>query len=203
MDSNSRPIAVFYAGTNGSGKSTLREINPIEGIKIIDPDMIARRINPENPRSVDIQAGREATNLFREVLKNKVNFSLETTLSGKSAVNKIKLAKEAGFEVHLFYIGLDKVEKNIERVNERVKAGGHYISEEDIRRRYTDSMSNLAKAIEFSDCGTLFSNIKRHEAIYSFKNHKIALMKNEPEEWAKKAVEIQKNYELITMKSCF
>ncbi|MDO5692711.1 MAG: hypothetical protein Q4G70_09560 [Pseudomonadota bacterium] len=48
-----KPLAVFYAGTNGSGKSTLRDSNPFPGLKVIDPDAIARGINPGNPHSVE------------------------------------------------------------------------------------------------------------------------------------------------------
>ncbi|MEQ6375599.1 hypothetical protein RZN25_01955 [Bacillaceae bacterium S4-13-56] len=46
-----RPIFYIFAGNNGSGKSTLRSliIDKI-GVDInIDPDAIARRIDPENP----------------------------------------------------------------------------------------------------------------------------------------------------------
>lgn len=49
---------IVYAGANGAGKSTLREggSDPVD--IAIDPDRIARRINPDAPRSVDLEAGK-------------------------------------------------------------------------------------------------------------------------------------------------
>lgn len=47
------PMYSVFAGNNGSGKSTIRNliIDKI-GVEInIDPDAIARRIDPENPES--------------------------------------------------------------------------------------------------------------------------------------------------------
>lgn len=56
-----KPMMYVFAGNNGSGKSTLRNllIDKI-GIDInIDPDSIARRIDPENPESKRLAAGKE------------------------------------------------------------------------------------------------------------------------------------------------
>lgn len=54
-------IFFVFAGNNGSGKSTIRNliIDKI-GIDInIDPDAIARRIDPENPEKNRVSAGKE------------------------------------------------------------------------------------------------------------------------------------------------
>ena len=46
-----------FAGTNGAGKSTISfQLRYYVGT-IIDPDQIAKRINPEDPRSADLSAG--------------------------------------------------------------------------------------------------------------------------------------------------
>ena len=59
---------IVYAGTNGAGKSTLRAggADPVE--VEIDPDRIARQINPGDPRSVDFAAGKEAVRQFDRAL---------------------------------------------------------------------------------------------------------------------------------------
>lgn len=51
---------IMFAGPNGSGKSTVRDtiINPVE--VVIDPDRIARELNPGDPKSAEGMAGREA-----------------------------------------------------------------------------------------------------------------------------------------------
>lgn len=125
--------AIFYCGTNGSGKSTLRSFNQDAVQIVIDSDHIAMQINPQNPRLADIDAGRKAIGLFRFAIKQHIDFSMESTLSGNSIIQRMKTAKENGFYVHLNYIGFDKVYINLERVKVRLKTGGHFIDEQTIR----------------------------------------------------------------------
>lgn len=90
-------LAIFYCGTNGAGKTTLRSFNKDTVQVVIDSDHIAMEINPKNPRLADLEAGRKAVELFKFALKNQISFSMESTLSGKSILNRMKQAKEVAF----------------------------------------------------------------------------------------------------------
>ncbi|BCG56781.1 hypothetical protein [Paenibacillus sp. URB8-2] len=59
---------------------------------IIDPDQIAKTLNPENPRSADLSAGREAVKKIRDFIESKENFAIETTLSGSFVLRHMKTA---------------------------------------------------------------------------------------------------------------
>ncbi|WP_336765604.1 zeta toxin family protein [Paenibacillus sp. USHLN196] len=97
----SKPVMTVFAGTNGAGKSTLtRNFNDQFG-EVIDPDAIAKTINPRHPESVSPSAGREAIKRVRECIQNGKSFSIETTLAGKNAIRQMEQAKEAGFEINL------------------------------------------------------------------------------------------------------
>ena len=110
------PIALFYGGTNGSSKSTLREIDSGSKLsKHIDPDAIARIMNPQDPRAVDVAAGREAIRQSKQALAAKTSFTMETTLTGNGILRRMEEAKAAGFEVHLRYLGLSNADVNVER----------------------------------------------------------------------------------------
>ena len=100
---------------------------------VIDSDHIAMQINPQNPRLADIDAGRKAIGLFRFAIKQHIDFSMESTLSGNSIIQRMKTAKENGFYVHLNYIGVNSVEINLARVKARVKSGGHFIAEDVVK----------------------------------------------------------------------
>ncbi|PRJ62283.1 hypothetical protein BV104_01586, partial [Haemophilus influenzae] len=118
---------------NGSGKSTLRSFNQDAVQIVIDSDHIAMQINPQNPRLADIDAGRKAIGLFRFAIKLHIDFSMESTLSGNSIIQRIKNAKENGFYVHLNYIGINRIEINLARIKARVKSGGHFIAEDIVK----------------------------------------------------------------------
>lgn len=151
-------LAIFYCGTNGAGKTTLRGFNKDTVQIVIDSDHIAMQINPENPRLVDSQAGRKAIELFKFAIKQQISFSMESTLSGNSILQRIKTAKENGFFIRLNYIGVNSVSINIDRVKARVASGGHFIDEETIRNRYDISLQNLTKILPLCDEVFIYDN---------------------------------------------
>jgi predicted ABC-type ATPase len=155
-----KPLALFYAGCNGAGKSSLRSVDTDlpTNLLVIDPDAIAREICPANPRSVDLQAGRQAIQRLKLAMSRQQPFSLETTLTGASVLSRIRAAKDAGYYVELRYVGLACVDLNIERVAHRVAKGGHAIELESIKRRYEASLSNLPTALQWVNNATVWDN---------------------------------------------
>ena len=149
---------IVYAGANGGGKSSLRAggADPVE-IEI-DPDRIARQINPADPRSVDFAAGREALRQFDQAIAAGRSFSLETTLTGRTVLSRIQAAKDAGYDVILRYVAVLDAETNLRRVAARAARGGHWIEPETVRRRVASSLENLAPAIGIADRTFLLDN---------------------------------------------
>ncbi|MDO9948291.1 zeta toxin family protein [Glaesserella parasuis] len=154
---HNKSLAIFYCGTNGAGKSTLRSFNRDSVQIVIDSDHIAMQINPDNPRLADIEAGRKAIELFKFAIRHNISFSMESTLSGKSILQRMEVAKK-NFYTRLNYVGVDDPKINIARVKARVKAGGHFIDEETIKRRYQISRENLIQAILLNDETFIYDN---------------------------------------------
>ncbi|SFS99618.1 zeta toxin family protein [Paenibacillus sp. 453mf] len=183
----SKPVMTVFAGTNGAGKSTLtRNFNDQLG-EVIDPDAIAKTINPRHPESVSPSAGREAIKRVRECIQNGKSFSIETTLAGKNAIRQMEQAKKAGFEINLYYVGLKNVEYHIERVEMRVKNGGHHIPEEDIRRRYDRSIGNLPEALKLSDRSFIFDNTSKFRLVMEVEKGKVQTISKDIPQWVKGA----------------
>ncbi|MDR6726100.1 putative ABC-type ATPase [Paenibacillus amylolyticus] len=185
----SKPTMTVFAGTNGAGKSSMTRnyFNNNLG-EIIDPDAIAKTINPSHPESVSPSAGREAIKRVRECIQNGKSFSIETTLAGKNAIRQMEQAKKAGFEINLYYVGLKNVEYHIERVEMRVMSGGHHIPEEDIRRRYDRSIGNLPEAIKLSDRTFIFDNtLKIPRLVMEIEKGKVQTMSKDIPRWVKGA----------------
>lgn len=166
------PEIYVIAGANGSGKSTISKslIKQID-IPIIDPDAIAREIDPVNPAQAAMLAGRKAIECAQIYINKPVSFGVETTLSGRSYLKLMKSLQEAGWVVNLIYIGIDNPETNIRRVRERVERGGHNVPIDDIRRRYDRSMDNLAKAIVIADSVIIYDNSERQFSLIETIEH--------------------------------
>ena len=74
----------ILAGANGSGKSTISKVLlPGEGIVYINPDDIAREINPADPVAARIEAGCEAIRRIDALLDRGDSFAVESTLSAQ------------------------------------------------------------------------------------------------------------------------
>jgi predicted ABC-type ATPase len=151
------PILTIIAGANGSGKSTLTKL--IAGdILLIDPDAIAKEIDPVNPVSAAIAAARQALILCEQYVKTEQSFTIETTLSGNTYLNLMREVRQCGWKVELIYIGIDNPNINVLRVSDRVTLGGHDVPRSDILRRYERSLNNLIKAAKIVDRLTLYDN---------------------------------------------
>lgn len=80
---------------------------------------------------------------IHRLVEQKQSFAFETTLSGKSYRQMIPVWTQAGYRVTLLFLWLPSADLAVERVANRVKHGGHNISEPDIRRRFTRGVENL------------------------------------------------------------
>lgn len=149
---------IVYAGANGAGKSSLRG-GGVDQVDVeIDPDRIARQINPLDPRSVDFAAGKEALRLFDHALAEGLSLSLETTLTGRTVLGRMQAARDAGYQVALRYVAVEGATVNIDRVQARAAQGGHWIEPETVRRRVAGSLENLPAAIAIAHRSVLLDN---------------------------------------------
>ncbi len=150
-----RPTLHVVAGPNGSGKSTLTRSGRFGSARIVDPDAIARRIAPDAPEGA---AGREAIRERRAAIANGETLVVETTLSGHGALRLMDEARAAGYRIELHYVSAGSVEQTLDRISNRVALGGHNVPEDDVRRRFDRSRTNLPAAIARADESRLYDN---------------------------------------------
>jgi predicted ABC-type ATPase len=134
------------AGPNGSGKTTFAEQflpNYADCFEFINADMIAKGLSPFLPSKVAIKAGKILLDQIDDCARRKANFAFETTLSGKAYVNLLQKMKRRGYELHMFFLWLPKVQLSLARIADRVRKGGHDIPERDVRRRFARGLKNL------------------------------------------------------------
>lgn len=118
------------------------------GADYYNPDEAAREIRRANPalgqREANGLAWGKGRDLLRRAIDERKDFVLESTLGAHTIPAMLAEAADAGAAVHIWFVGLDRVERHLARVRARVRAGGHDIPEADIRRRYETSRENLA-----------------------------------------------------------
>ncbi len=137
---------LVIAGPNGAGKTTLapRLLRDTFGLmEYVNADPIALGLSAFRPETVAFQAGRVMLTRLHELVEKRVSFAFESTLATRSHVPWIRSACERGYEFHLFFLWLTSPDLAVERVEERVRLGGHDVPDEVVRRRYERGARNF------------------------------------------------------------
>ncbi len=138
---NNDKILYIIAGANGSGKSTLAKVLLKEkNLEFLNADEIAKEICPNAINSVPVSAGKEYFKRLNLFLKLNKSFAVESTLSGNNIARIIEKARKQDYKIILLYSFLQNSTACIERVEKRVRNGGHNVPREDIVRRYYKSI---------------------------------------------------------------
>ena len=145
------PDLVIIGGPNGAGKSTIFpainlvsrqpgsfEPELIENNNFINADNIAKEYNID-----DIAAARKTLKKVDELIQAHKNIAIESTLSGKWLLGAIKKARSENYRIYIFYIIIESPELSMLRVTQRALLGKHYISMNNILKRYNRSLINF------------------------------------------------------------
>lgn len=135
---------IVVAGPNGSGKTSFADsfLTKLD-ISFLNPDLIASGLGPSSFEASSFQAGRILlTDIKRRIHKGE-SFAFESTLSGLTYLNLLGNAKIAGYQISIYFVCLDSITRNIERIEKRVSQGGHNIPTAIVRRRHLKCFSNF------------------------------------------------------------
>lgn len=147
------PAVVFVlAGVNGSGKSSIGGAAlRARGVEHYDPDRFARELRQTDPgltvEAANALAWARGRRGLEEALRRGSTFAFETTLGARTIPDLLLAGASAGARVHVWFVGLAAPELHLQRVRDRVLAGGHDIPEERIRARFDSSRANLVRIL--------------------------------------------------------
>jgi predicted ABC-type ATPase len=152
----------IISGANGSGKTTAaKQILPyfLKVYEYVNADEIAVGLSPFKPESVAIQAGKLMLKRLDYLLRHKIDFAFETTLSGLNYLRFLRKCQSENYKINLIYFWLYSPELAIARVRQRVASGGHNIPEDTIIRRYHRGRKNLIESyIPLCDTWIIYNN---------------------------------------------
>ena len=156
------PKIYAIAGPNGAGKTTFaRRFLPesVKCMEFVNADLIAGGLSPLAPEKAAIHAGRVMLERIHSLGQRGVDFGFETTLSGKTCIKLFHDLKKRGYQIHLFFLWLSSIKLALERIETRVKHGGHDIPEAIVRRRFDKSLSKFFEFYKpLADSWTIFDN---------------------------------------------
>lgn len=181
----------IIGGVNGSGKSSLTGV--LQGIYsdfgiVVDTDIITARLGGDR-----IKGGKKAVGLIAECLEKGVNFTQETTLSGKKTLQTINRAKELDYFIRLYYVGVSTAEESVLRIKNRVSKGGHDIPERDVIRRFESRFEDLKKILPYCDEVHFYDNENGFAEVGEYRNGRVLLIGEYVPDWIRSFKIIMEN----------
>jgi predicted ABC-type ATPase len=140
------PALILLAGPNGAGKTTASEALLRDELRVdefVNADAIAQGLSAFRPEKAAMEAGRVMLQRLHHLTEQRANVAFESTLASRTFAPWIRGLLQTGYEFHLCYFWLPSADVSVERVQRRVRLGGHNVPEETIRRRYEAGLRNF------------------------------------------------------------
>jgi predicted ABC-type ATPase len=140
------PAVVVLGGPNGAGKSTaaprlLRGALRVD--EFVNADTLAQGLSAFRPQDAAIEAGRIMLARLDYLEAEGRRFAFESTLSSHTLARRLTRLKQRAYRVHVVYLWLPTVDLALARVAERVRAGGHDVPADAVRRRFERGRRNF------------------------------------------------------------
>lgn len=158
----------IIGGVNGVGKSSFTGVlkeQTTELGTIIDVDKITADLGGNL-----LMGGKSSLKKIRECIDKGLSFTQETTLSGYKTESTAKEVKALGYHVRLFYVGLDTLDESLQRIENRVRRGGHNIPQEDVTRRFQSRWDAVAKVLPYCDGAEFYDNDNGFVKVAEYRN---------------------------------
>lgn len=170
---------IIITGANGIGKTTFaRTFLEEYDYEFLNADEIAKSLSPENPQKKKISAGKLFFQKLIQAVNNNKSLLIESTLSGRYLQKFLKNLKDGKYQIRIIFLFADSPEILIERIAERVKKGGHFVPDEDVRRRFVRGKRNFSEVYKYlADEWFLYYNTEANfQLIATGENDKIVLV---------------------------
>ena len=137
MNGEPKKEVIIIAGGNGVGKTTFaRAFLQEYDYEFLNADEIARSLSAENPGAEKISAGKLFFQELNEAVAQNKFLLIESTLSGRYLRKLFETWQKQDYKIIIVFLFAASPEILIERIAERVSKGGHFVPDEDVRRRF-------------------------------------------------------------------
>lgn len=189
---NGRPVLFVLAGPNGAGKTTYFDhyLSPrIERLCFVNPDrLILAELGRAALTREETERGQALADARRsELMRDRRSFVTESTFSHPSKLDLLRSARDLGYRVIVYHIGVESPEISVHRVAARVGEGGHPVPEEKIRARFARNRGLIREAVLTADAGVVLDNSSLRspfKLLYSFASGLLAHADPHPPQWA-------------------
>jgi predicted ABC-type ATPase len=154
----------FDAYINEYGKSWMEKAKQGNGgisIKYVEKEgslVVGNKVN-----AYPYDAAMAADFIRYQLIEAANTFTIETVLSHPSKIDFLNQSLRKDYKNYLYFICTIDPAINVQRVNQRVESGGHFVPEDKIIKRYYESLSLLPQLLPICHRVYFFDNSKEIE----------------------------------------
>ena len=102
-----------------------------------------------------------------------IRIVVASLLGGIIGLDREYRAKDAGYYIRLYYIGLDTAQESLLRIENRVRKGGHDIPRRDVENRFKRRFEDIAKILPYCDEARFFDNDNGFVLVAEYRNGEV------------------------------
>lgn len=195
----SQPTFFVVAGSNGAGKSThSQDLLPdfMQDTPILDFDIRFNDLKKQfvkeglSAKEAYLKANGQVNDWFNDLrnsaMQEKKPFAYEGHFTEGSHWQPMLEAKQQGYFVHMVYIGLKDLQSSINRVEQRHKLGGHYVSQQQATLNYFGNMDMLDRNLKLPHKIDIYQNDTSLNHICTIERGIVISTSKKIPEWIKK-----------------
>lgn len=167
------PVFYLLAGPNGAGKSTLYRSAVAQGLIPADAEFVnadlheaAHLQHVTDPAERSRQARQWTDERRAQCFAEGRSFASETVFSHTSKLDLMAAARRAGFSVVLLVVCVEDPQQLLDRVNQRVDEGGHFVPPERVLARYPRTVRHLSVAVRRADLALLYDTSQPPDQVF-------------------------------------
>lgn len=107
------------------------------------------------------------------IINNMLDFFLETALDGGTAKCICRKAKEEGYDISMYYIGIDTLDEAMLRIRNRVEHGGHDVPTKNVETQFVLRFENILEILPCCDEAKFFDNYNGFALVAEYRNGEI------------------------------
>jgi len=162
---NDRQRILVFAGPEGAGKSTVTAGFLACGFSIAGVYINTDEIKHHRGCS-DIEALREEELIRANLLKQRHDFTFETTLAAESILDFLEIAKGLGYSIESIFVLTASAGLCSKRIRARVLSGGYDAARDKNNVKYNKSLQLLKRLAILSDACLVVDNTAIPEVVY-------------------------------------
>ena len=195
-----KPTIYILAGANGVGKTTINPFFIPKNVPYVNADDFAYQLRQRLGNDVNVQelANAEALEQMNRFIAKRQTFAIETNLADTDTWLFLIGIQGLGYVIHLNFFGVSDVNICINRVNNRVLQGGHYVRPNIVIARYKTGLALLKHYKNIPNWLVLTDNTTASVNCVEMSLGEVLFQKKDLPEWVKNVIvevdNIQKQY---------